>query len=211
MAFGQQQAPAAAGGSAENWELRTLTFTESQDKTTQAGKVFWRVKDTNSFWYSVWEPAVYASIEIAAGNNEAIPCAVQIKPGRNGGKPFYTIAGVNAAAESMVAEGKTKVSFSMAPGGRGSEFGKRMHPDDAIRVTMLASLERANQMVAMTLADKPEGVSYETFVKGKVFEYANWINAMVTTPLTPTPKPEVPAPALKEGTEVDAGDNDIPF
>lgn len=121
---------------------------------------------------------------------------MQIKPGNDGGKPFYTIAGVNAAAEDMVKEGSIKAAASHAPGGRNSEFGRRMHPDDALRVTNLASMERALHMVSLTIMDKPEGSSYETFVKAKTLEYMNFLNSLLKQPLTPTPQADESEPPL---------------
>lgn len=208
-------APAAGGGGGERWELRTLSFVEDQEKTTGAGKVYWRVKDSNGKWYSVWEASIKATID--ATYPGTLPCAIQIKPGRDGGNPFYTIAGVGASAEAMVKEGSVKAAASEAPGGRNSAFGKRMHPDDALRVTNLACQERAIQMVALTIMDKPETVTYETYVKAKVVEYTNFLSSLINQPLTPTPQTPAPIPGdpgpdptmpAAEDTESDA---DIPF
>jgi len=213
--FGSKPAETqSSGGEAgERWELRHLTIEEGQPQTSKNGKLYWRVRDSSNYWYSVWTPALKATLETAADSGTPIDCAVQIKPGNAGGKPFYTIQGAGASAAAIVEEGKVKAHATAAPGGRGSEFGRRMHPDDALRVTMLATLERAIQMVAMTLADKPEKTSYETWVKSKTVEYNNFLMGLVKMPLTPTPEtapsPETPPPLTD--ADVPTDDEDIPF
>jgi len=196
MAFGGQQEAATAVAGREHWELRQCKFLEAQDKQTKAGKPYWRIRDERG-WYSVWDSAIYASIEIAANAGETIPCAVQIKPGNNGGSPFYTIAGVNAAAAGIVEEGKIKAAASYAPGGRNSEFGKRMHPDESLRVMLMNSSTKAVDMAIATLDDRPSDVTRDQWIYAKVPEYMNFINQLIKMPITPTPQ-EAPAPEAPE-------------
>jgi len=205
MAFGKQEQPAQQEMQSERYEKRTVTIISGEEKETSNNKIYWRVKDSNGKFYSVWESSVKAELEEAAISGKPILVAVKIEP--KGDKTFYSITATGDLVDPNIQEGVTRAAASRAPGGKQSEFGKRMHPDDAVRVTMLASLERANQMVAMTLADKPEGVSYETYVKAKVFEYANWINQMVTMPKTATPPSPTPNPEPQAQPE----DSDIPF
>ena len=217
MAFGAGQQTQQADGD-ERWEKRDLVIVEGTEQTTKSGKVYWRVKDNQNHWYSVWEAATKVALEVAVTNATPIPCAVQIKPGNPGKPPFYTIVAAGPHAEATVNEGKKKSASSSAPGGRQSEFGRRMHPDDALRVTMLATLDRAISMVQMTLADKPEKTSYETFVKAKVVEYNTFLANLVNAPKTPTPDPsestDTPVsngqPPLPEYEPAKA-DEDIPF
>ena len=217
MAFEEQGAPVQQADSAgERWELRNCLFTASQPKTSKNGKEYKRVKDSNSFWYSVWSDSVYQSIAIAAKAEQMIPCAVQIKPGTGGGKPFYTIQGVNAVAEGLVAEGNAKSTVSEAPGGRNSEYGKRTHPVDAQRMSMAASIDRAISCVALFVDERPEGSTKQEFIRAKVFEWANMINDAISKPSAPatqdTAPPPVPVaagfPVEPEATE---DDSDIPF
>lgn len=214
--FGQAATAQPEGESGERYEQRTLVIVEGDEKKTSTNKVYWRVKDANNKWYSVWDEAIKIRLETAADSGEPVKCAIQIKPGNDPKRPFYTITGTDAAADGLVEAGNVKATQAAQPGGRNSVFGKRMHPDDALRVTNLACQERAIQMVALTIADKPEGVTYETFVKAKTLEYVNFLSSLLAQPLTPTPvtKPE----QMKNVSQDDPGpdttmpdDDDIPW
>lgn len=222
MAFGepapQQQSAGAASG--ERWELRNLTILEGQPKQTSKGKVYWRVKDQKNFWYSVWEDAVKITLETAQESGQPIDCAVQIKPGRDGGNPFYTIVVAGAAAAQVVEQGSAKAAASTAPGGKNSEFQRRMHPDDALRVTYLNLFQHAERMAEFTADERPEGTSKEQWLKAKMPEYANFLAALVKMPKTmpdapaetPAPTEEKPAPASPPPVEdYPYTDDDIPL
>ena len=195
MPFGapQQAAPAASGGI--RWDLRTISVAEGQEKKTTAGKVYWRIKDTNGFWYSCWDATIKANLEIAAENNDSIPVAVKISPGKDGGKPFYNIEGTGESAAQIVEDGKATAAVSAAPGGRNSEFGKRMHPDESLRIGLMNSSTKAVDMAIATLEDRPKEVTREQWIYAKIPEYMNFINSLINMPLTPTPdaEPEVAA------------------
>jgi hypothetical protein len=199
MAFGSQQP--AQGGSpagAERWESRTITIVDGQEKSTKAGKVYWRVKDSNGKWYSVWNEATKVRLEMAASTQEAVPVAVQITPGNAGGNPFYTIAGTDAAVEGLVAEGAAKAIASVQPGGKNSEFGKRMHPDESLRIMLMNVKTSAVEMAIWTGDERPEKVTKEQWLYAKIPEYMTFLSGLVKMPLTPTPEAAptpTPAPA----------------
>lgn len=205
----QQQQQGGTGEDVERWEIRTLTIVDGDEKQTGAGKVYWRVKDSTGKWYSVWETTVKIRLETAAENSEAVKCAVQITPGKNGGKPFYTIAGTDAAADELAKQGSAKAVASRAPGGKNSEFNRRMHPDDVVRVTTLANIERAIQVVDMIMPDKPEAISCEQFTKAKTMEWLNFFNELVKMPLTPTPEPASTPASTPQATPGEPADDDI--
>lgn len=206
----QAQTP-ATDASGERWELRTVVFADEQEKTSSNNKLYWRVKDTNNKWYSVWEPVVKANID--ANYPNPTPIAVHITPSKTGGNPFYTIEAAGPGAEEIVKEGAGKVRASAAPGGKNSPFNRRMHPDDALRVTNLACQERAIQMVALTIADKPETITYEQYVKAKLVEYTNFLSSLINQPLTETPQVPEPLPTGDPGPEPAPEDtyDDIPL
>lgn len=222
MGFGtpqaQSQGNGGGGGGGERFEARSVTIVSGDEKTTGGGKVYWRVKDSAGKWYSVWDQAIKIRLETAAESSEAVPVAVKISPNPQGGNPFYNIVATDGAVESAIAEGGAKAQAASAPGGKNSEFGKRMHPDDALRVTRLALMGRALTMIDITKDDRPEGVTIEQFAKGKLVEYMTFMSSIIKAHTTPTPDApapkteEVTAPASPEtGGEAYTGDDDIPF
>ena len=113
MAFGpapQQQ----QGGDGERYESRNLTIVSGEEKTTSTGKLYWRVKDSDGKFYTVWESVVKINLEMAAGKGESILCAVKVE--KKGDKTFYNITGTGAAAEDLVAAGTAKAQAASQPG-----------------------------------------------------------------------------------------------
>lgn len=193
MAFGAEKQQGGAGNG-ERFESRTLSITEGEERTTQSGNVYWRVKDSNNKYYSVWEEAVKINLEMAADKGETIVCAVKIE--NKGDKTFYSITGTGAAAEGMVQAGTQKASAAGKPGGKYSEYGKRMHPDDALRVTHLAHEDRTIQFIGLIIDDRPEGMSREQFAKGKFMPIMQFLAGITNMPKTATP--DAPAPKVEE-------------
>lgn len=209
----QQQADTGGGGG-DRFEERNVVIVQGDEKKTGSGKVYWRVKDSSNKWYSVWEPATKIRLETAADNAEAVRVAVKISPGNDPNRPFYTIIATDNAVDAALAEGKTRATQADQPGGRGSQFGKRMHPDDALRVTNLAVIERALHMAELTLVDKPDEMKNEQWVKGKMLEYMQFLNGLLKMPNTPTPAtpPGTPVGDDPGPDPTDPGvDDDIPF
>jgi len=191
MAFGAAQ---PAGGDGERFEARTLTIVDGEEKVTTTGKVYWRVKDSTGKYYTVWEAPVKITLEIAAGKGEAIPCAVKVESKQ--GKTYYSITGTGAAAEGLVAAGAARAQAASQPGGKNSEFGRRMHPDDALRVTHLAVMERALHFIDIIAEDRPPEMSREQFAKGKLLSVMQFLDRIVDMPKTMTP--DAPAPKTEE-------------
>ena len=220
MAFGTAQ---PAGGDGERYEARTLTIVDGEEKTTQNGKVYWRVKDSTGKYYTVWEAPVKITLEIAAGKGEAIPCAVKVESKQ--GKTYYSITGAGAAAEGLVAAGAARAQAASQPGGKNSEFGRRMHPDDALRVTHLAHEDRTLQFISLIIDDRPEGMTREQFAKGKFMGIMQFLAGITNQPKTPTPDAPLPKTEEAPATQQAAGfatpgpdptygeddDSDIPF
>jgi hypothetical protein len=219
MAFGAAQ---PAGEDSERYESRNLTIVSGEEKSTQTGKVYWRVKDSANKYYSVWDETVKINLETAAGKNESIACAVQIQT-KADGKTFYSITGTGAAAEGLVQAGAAKAQAATKPGGKYSEYGKRMHPDDALRVTNLALIERALHHIEIIIQhDCPEGMPYDQFVKGKLMPTMQFMNGVIDLPKTLTPDAPLPKAEEAPATQQAAGfgpapdpsygdDSDIPF
>jgi hypothetical protein len=226
MAFGpapQQQ----QGGDGERYESRNLTIVSGEEKTTSTGKLYWRVKDSDGKFYTVWESVTKINLEMAAGKGESILCAVKVE--KKGDKTFYNITGTGAAAEGLVAAGTAKAQAASQPGGKFSEFGRRMHPDDALRVTHLAVMERALHFIDIIADDRPEDMSRELFAKGKLLSIMQFLDRIVDMPKTITPDAPLPkaeeAPATQAAASGFAGgfsgptpesvqadyDSDIPF
>lgn len=205
-----QQAAQQQGG--DRFEERTIVIVEGDEKQTGKGKVYWRVKDANNHWYSVWDTAIKIRLETAADNQEAVRVAVKISPpSTSGSKPFYSIIATDNAVETALAEGASKAAVAEQPGGKNSAFNKRMHPDDALRVTNLACQERAIQMAALTIIDKPDTITAEQWVKGKLIDYVSFLSSFLRQPLTLTPESPV-AEITPEGEPEDpSADADIPF
>ena len=202
MAFGPAQPAAQQGGDSESYEKRTLVIVEGEERATKNGKVYWRVKDSAGKFYSVWETVVKLNLEMAAGKSESIDCAVRVEH-KADGKTFYTITGTGAAAEGLVTAGAAKAQASSQPGGKFSEFGRHMHPDDALRVTNLALIERALHMIEIcVIHDCPEGMSHEQFVKGKLMPTMQFMNGVIDLPKTVTP--DAPAPKAEEAPATQA-------
>ena len=191
MAFGAAQ---PAGGDGERFEARTLTIVDGEEKVTTGGKVYWRVKDSTGKYYTVWEAPVKITLEIAAGKGEAIPCAVKVESKQ--GKTYYSITGAGAAAEGLVAAGAARAQAASQPGGKNSEFGRRMHPDDALRVTHLAHEDRTLQFISLIIDDRPEGMTREQFAKGKFMGIMQFLAGITNQPKTPTP--DAPLPKTEE-------------
>lgn len=222
MAFGAAQPAAQAGGDSETYEKRSLVIVDGEEKATKTGKVYWRVKDSNGKFYSVWEEHIKLNLEQAAEKSESIDCAVQVQR-KADGKIFYSITGTGAAAEGLVAAGAQKAAAASAPGGKYSEFGKRMHPDDALRVTHLAVMERALHFIDIIIDDRAETMTREQFAKGKLMSIMNFMSQIVDMPKTLTPDSPAPkteeAPATKAaagfgsgfGAQPEEDDSDIPF
>ena len=205
----QPQQQADAGG--ERFEERNVVIIEGDEKQTQKGKVYWRVKDSNNHWYSVWEAAVKIRLETAADNQEAVRVAVKITPPSTPGKqPFYTIVATDNAVDSALTEGASRAVANTAPGGKNSAFNRRMHPDDALRVTNLACQERAIQMVALTIVDKPDAITAEQWVKGKLIDYVSFLSSLLAQPLTLQPE-TVDQATTEAAPEDPSADDDIPF
>lgn len=207
--FGAQPQPQAQPAG-DRFEERNIVIVEGDEKPTRSGKVYWRVKDSNNYWYSVWEPALKIRLETAADNQEAVRVAVKISPGNDPKRPFYTIVATDNAVDAAMAEGKVRATQADQPGGRGSQWQKRMHPDDALRVTNLAQIERSLHMAELTLPDKPEEMKNEQWVKGKMLEYMSFLNGLLKMPMTPTPASQGPGP-IGDNPDDEPTDNDIPF
>ena len=191
MAFGAAQ---PTGGDGERFEARTLTIVDGEEKVTTGGKVYWRVKDSTGKYYTVWDSPVKITLEIAAGKGEAIPCAVKVESKQ--GKTYYSITGAGAAAEGLVAAGAARAQAASQPGGKNSEFGRRMHPDDALRVTHLAHEDRTLQFISLIIDDRPEGMTREQFAKGKFMGIMQFLAGITNQPKTPTP--DAPLPKTEE-------------
>ena len=221
MGFGGNQSQ--AGGDKEiTYERRDLVFVGQEEKTTSSGKLYWRVKDNvgKGRYYSIWEADLLAGLQDFQGeNNTPVPCVVKVETMPDG-KIFYGITDYGAAAEAVVAASNEKQQSSRQPGGKNSEFGKRMHPDDALRVTNLALEGRAIQFIDLIVEDRPEGMTREQFAKGKMLPIMQFLGEMITLPRTMTP--DSPAPKTEEApaTQAAAGfgatttteiDDDVPF
>ena len=221
MAFGSPQ-PQGGGSGELTYERQDLVFVSQEDKQTQAGKPFWRVKASNGQFYTVWESNVLARMQDLQGaNSTPVPCVVELKPNPNSKFPFKTITDCGTAAETVARASNEKAQASKQPGGKLSEFGKRMHPDDALRVTNLALIERALHFLEISIAhDCPEGMSYELYLKGKLMPTMQFLNGVIDLPKTITP--DAPATKTEEApaTKAAAGfgdgeltdmDADLPF
>jgi hypothetical protein len=205
------------------FERRDLVFVDQEDKRTSGGKVYWRVKDNvgKGRFYSVWEAELLAQLQDLQGeNNTPVPCVVKVEKLPDG-KVFYSITDCGVAAETVAAASNEKQQVSRQPGGRNSEFGKRMHPDDALRVTNLALEGRAMQFIELIIDDRPEGMTREQFAKGKLMPIMQFLGEFIAMPRTMTPDSPAPkteeAPATKASTGFGANptttdfDDDIPF
>ena len=201
MSFGPAQPAAQQGGDSENYEKRTLVIVGGEEKATKAGKVYWRVKDSAGKFYSVWESVVKINLEMAADKGESIDCAVRVEH-KADGKTFYTITGTGAAAEGLVTAGTAKTQAASQPGGKFSEFGRRMHPDDALRVTHLAVMERALHFIDIIADDRPEDMSRELFAKGKLLSIMQFLDRIVDMPKSVTP--DAPLPKAEEAPATQA-------
>ena len=219
MAFGQST-PQDNGEKQITYERRDLVFVGQEDKQTRSGKVYWRVKDNvgKGRYYSVWNADLLARLQDLQGSDQTpVPCVVKVE--KDGASTFYAITDCGIAAEQVVAAANAQQQTALAPGGKNSEFGKRMHPDDALRVTNLALEGRAIQFIEMIIDDRPEGMTREQYAKGKLMGTMQFLGELITMPRTMTPDSPLPkteeAPATKQaagfGDPPIADDDDIPF
>jgi hypothetical protein len=217
MAFGnsQQQSDSGSGGKSISFERRDLTFQNEQAKKTTNGKPFWRVQDNhgNGRWYSVWEEGLLETLHSMQEAGGTVPCCVKIE--KKADSTFYTITYAGENVDSVVETAKAQEQTNAQPGGKNSEYGKRMHPDDALRVTTLAHEERAIQIISLLMPDKPADVSSEQFIKGKFLGIMNFLAGFTSNPNTVTP--DSPAmkteesPATQQAAASGPDDDDIPF
>jgi hypothetical protein len=214
MAFGQAAAP--SGDKEISFERRDLVFVSQEDKVVKtgpnAGKPFWRVKDNvgKGRYYTVWDGDILARMQDLQGENQTpVPCVVKIE--KQGDSTFYSITDCGAAAEQVAAASNQQAQASRQPGGKLSEYGKRMHPDDALRVTNLALIERALHMLEITVEDRAEGMTRELYIKGKLMPTMQFMNGVIDLPKTQTP--DAPAAKAEEApaTQKAAGFGDAPL
>lgn len=218
MAFGNSQ----QNNSSEKvttYEARQLKFVAEEDKETSTGKTYWRVKDSNGKYYSVWEKNILEQLHAIQGAEGVVPSVV--KKEQIGDKTYYSISAAGPDTEGIAKAGNEQAQASKAPGGRNSEWGKRMHPDDALRVTNLNQISATLAFIDLIIDDRPEGMSREQFAKGKFMPTMEFLRPFIHTSTTLTP--DAPAPKTEEspatqfvaspdsfGTQTEE-DADIPF
>jgi hypothetical protein len=212
MAFGKAQPQQQTSGDKQiSYEKRDLVFVDAEEKMTSKGKVYWRVKDNHGKgrFYSVWESDTMAQLEELGDEGAVVPCVVKVE--KTGDSTFYSITAAGANADTIVTASNEQVKATRAPGGKNSEFNKRMHPDDALRVTALAHEERAIQFISMIMDDRPEGMTREQFAKGKFMGIMQFLAGFTDMPKTPTPEtPKAPDSSIF-GAEDPGPPDDIPF
>lgn len=222
MAFGRDASPAQPAqqqGPVEKditYEARDLTFVDQEEKKTKSDKLFWRLKDEKGWWYTVWEADLLARIYDLAEVNPIVPCVVKVE--KVGTSTYYGISGCGPDTEGVAKASNVRQQSSKAPGGRNSEFGKRMHPDDALRVTNLALMERSLHLLSIVIEDRLDGQTRMEFVKANFLGAMQFLGGLCELPKTMTP--DAPAPKTEEspatqayasGTETADMDGDIPF
>jgi hypothetical protein len=79
-------------------ELRSLTIIAGEQKTSQKGKPYWRVKDSGGTEYAVFRSNIAERLDTAT---EPVPCAVEISV--KGQYTNYAIVETDGAAQLMAA------------------------------------------------------------------------------------------------------------
>jgi hypothetical protein len=209
MGFGgQQQSGGGDGGKTITFEKRVLTFVDEQTKTTSGGKTYWRVQDNigPGHWYSVWEQSLIDTLHEIQDADGAVPCCVKVE--KTGAKTFYGITAAGANVDAIIASSTSQQATSEAPGGRNSQYGKKMDPATEVRVTKLAAIKEGVPLAVACLPDKPADTSAETFLLAKSFQFAEMIARWAQQPLTELPTNSTDQQQKKEEQPPD---DDIPF
>ena len=185
---------------------RTIKVASIEQK--QGGKqgVFWKAQDESDHWYFVWSAAVCGNLDKANDSGEQILVRIEIKPGKDGGRPFWTITHAGFEAEAMRNE---EQGVAAPTGGTSKEGGRSTISNGA--PAQDKELELLKAAVALAVAEAAVAKPKETqiFLEGQVVAYRAFLAALLD------PQQQA-ASAPTDETPSDEGvpfieDEDIPF
>ena len=137
-------------------ELRSLTIIAGEQRTSQKGKPYWRVKDSGGTEYAVFRSNIAERLDSAT---EPVPCAVEISV--KGQYTNYAIVETDGAAQLMAAA-SPPASASATPAPQNGAFSAPATPGSP-----------APQMGA----DRNESIREQTCLKAAAVQYAAYLGA----------------------------------